>query len=183
MDIASLKHIYFTYKKYLMAMSVLLFINIALQCFISLVQSDQLTALHSSAQQLQTKDNQDKIRMDSARAEKASNDLTVWRSSIYSKRDFARYIGELLDLVNANNLTIVSITYKPAIVDTEKLLSYQIKLSMNGKYKGIKKLLGDLQKQRNVTAVNDVALDNSSMTEESVLLNLTITTFFRTEEQ
>jgi type IV pilus assembly PilO-like protein len=183
METAAIRHIYSSYKKIVIAIVVLFVMNIAMQYYISVIQSEQLSILYADAQKRLTKDHIEKVRADAAKAEKALSDLDNWRNSIYAKRDFARYVGELLDIVTGNNLAVSSITYKPAVVDNNKLLSYQIRMAISGKYRPIKNLLGDLQRLKNATIVNDVTLDNSSLTEENVQLNLALTTYFRTEEQ
>jgi type IV pilus assembly protein PilO len=106
-------------------------------------------------------------------------DLERLRTRIPAKRDFARVLSEVIDTVAANNLTLGGVTYKPQRIKDEALLAYGVTLSVSGRYAGIKSLIGDLQKERELVVVDGVSLSNGSPYEENIAMDLHLTVYLR----
>jgi len=102
-------------------------------------------------------------------------DLERVRTRIPLKRDFPRVLGEVMEAVAANNLTLGGVTYKPQRIKDEALLAYAVTLSVSGRYAGVKSLLSDLQKERELVVVDSIGLSNPDPHEESVAMELHLT--------
>lgn len=110
-----------------------------------------------------------------------TNDLKTFRSRIPPKRDFARVIGELYETAANNSLLIGKVSYKPEVLKGEELLVYTTALDVKGRYAGVKSFLADLQRSREIMAIENLSLNSGSATEESVDVKLHLALYFRTE--
>lgn len=106
-------------------------------------------------------------------------DLEKIRAMIPVKRDFPRVLGEVMDVIAANNLSLGAVTYKPQRVKDEELLAYAVSLSITGQYAGVKSLLADLQKERDLVVIDGIDLKNSDPFEEHVTMDLRLTVYLR----
>jgi type IV pilus assembly protein PilO len=109
-----------------------------------------------------------------------TSDLATWRERIYSKKDFARFIGDLFETATNNSLKVGAITYKPEPIKDEKLIAYSIGFNVSGKYAAIKSFIADIERFREIAMISNISL-NGSATEESVDMKLQLTAYFRLE--
>jgi type IV pilus assembly protein PilO len=107
-------------------------------------------------------------------------DLVVWRTRIYPKKEFARFIGELFETATNSTLKVGSIAYKPQPIKSEGLLAYSIDFNVSGKYAAIKSFIADIEHFREICVIDDISL-NGKATEESVDMRLQLTAYFRVE--
>ncbi|KAF0218294.1 MAG: hypothetical protein FD174_3047 [Geobacteraceae bacterium] len=111
-----------------------------------------------------------------------TKDLAAWNARIFSKKEFARFVGELFEAAANNALTVGGVTYKPEPIKDEKnLLAFSIVFNVSGKYAAVKSFIADLARLREIVIIENIALNNSKLTEESVSMKLQLTAYFRME--
>jgi type IV pilus assembly protein PilO len=184
MHISLLKEIFLSKRKTWIIIAFVTLLNVLLAVYGAFIQQPQIAALQSewiarrenSVDQMQVLNKTDVYK-------KAQADLQTLRSRIFPKRDFTRFLGELFDLAKRNSLTISSVTYKPAVIPQEQLLSYGIALTVAGKYPALKKFLNDLGNTSNLVVIDSVTLSNQKLTEEQVQLQVQLSSYFRVEGQ
>lgn len=106
-------------------------------------------------------------------------DLEKLNALIPEKREFARVLGELLDFAAGSAVEVGPISYKPEQIKEEPLLSYQLSLSVSGRYAAVKSYLSDLQKISEFIVVDTVSFSNSDPFVENVVMALRITVYLR----
>jgi len=106
-------------------------------------------------------------------------DLEKLKERIPEKREFARVLSELLESAASNAVDVGTISYKPVPIKEEALLSYQLSLSVSGRYAAVKSYLSDLQNNRELIVVDSVAFSNSDLFVEHVAMDLRITVYLR----
>ena len=95
------------------------------------------------------------------------------------KRDFARILSELLEAAASSAVEVGPISYKPVPIKEEALLSYQLSLSVSGRYAAVKSYLSDLQNSPELIVVDTVSFSNSDLFVEKVVMDLRITVYLR----
>ncbi|MDD2582128.1 MAG: type 4a pilus biogenesis protein PilO [Desulfuromonadaceae bacterium] len=157
----------------------LLLLNVALGVFVSVYQLPSLTDLQTTWNNL---------RMHAARAGQAdpaviyrqgSADLEKLKTRIPEKRQFARVLSDLLEAAASSAVKVGTINYKPVPIKGEGLLSYQLSISVSGRYAAVKSYLADLQKNPELVVVDAVAFSNSDLFVENVVMDLHITVYLR----
>ncbi|MFA7404650.1 MAG: type 4a pilus biogenesis protein PilO, partial [Pelobacteraceae bacterium] len=106
-------------------------------------------------------------------------DLEKLKARIPEKREFARVLSDLLEAAANSAVEVGTITYKPVQLKEEPLLSYQLSLSVSGRYAAVKSYLADLQKNPELIVVESVAFSNSDEFVENVKMELQITIYLR----
>ncbi|HIJ87267.1 MAG TPA: type 4a pilus biogenesis protein PilO [Desulfuromonadales bacterium] len=106
-------------------------------------------------------------------------DLAKLTAAIPEKREFARILSDLLEAAAASNVEVGAISYKPEQLKEEPLLSYQLSLSVNGSYAGVKSYLSDLQNSQELLVVDMVTFSNSDLYVESVVMDVRLTVYLR----
>lgn len=158
---------------------MLLVVNVVLGVFVSAYQAPSL-------EDLQTK--WAGLRLQAARAgqtdpvalhRQGAADLEKLKSRIPEKRQFARVLSDLLEAAAGSSVEVGTISYKPVEVKGEALLSYQLSLSVSGRYAGVKSYLADLQKNTELLVVDTIAFSNSDISVEKVVMDLRITVYLR----
>jgi type IV pilus assembly protein PilO len=158
---------------------ILLLFNVALGVVISAYQIPVLA-------ELQTK--WSAMRRQSTHAGKVDSvtlyrqgalDLEKLKARIPEKREFARVLSDLLEAAANSAVEVGTITYKPVQLKEEPLLSYQLSLSVSGRYAAVKSYLADLQKNPELIVVDSVAFSNSDEFVENVEMDLQITIYLR----
>ncbi len=168
-------------RKSVAALVVLLLIDVAMYLYLSGVKRPQLeeTQEKSFAARKALKGG---VPQDAATVyRQGMTDLDTWNKRIPLKRDFARVIGELMASAKQNSLSVGSITYKPSPVKGERQINYTISFGVVGKYGKIKNFISDVSRMRDIVIINNISLNNSKMTEESVDLKLELSVYFRME--
>ncbi|MDD2540671.1 MAG: type 4a pilus biogenesis protein PilO [Desulfuromonadaceae bacterium] len=108
-----------------------------------------------------------------------STDLEKLKGRIPEKRQFARVLSDLLEAAANNAVDVGAISYKPVEIKKEALLSYQLSLSVSGRYAAVKSYLADLQKNPELIVVDTVSFSNSDPLAEHVVMALQITVYLR----
>jgi len=157
----------------------MLLLNIVLSVVISAYQLPSIVSLQSRWSD---------ARQNSARSgmvdaatlyRQGSTDLEKLQTAIPEKRDFARILSDLLEAAASSNVEVGAISYKPEQLKEEKLLSYQLSLSVSGSYAAVKSYLSDLQKSRELLVVDTVTFTNSDLYVENVVMNVRLTVYLR----
>lgn len=159
----------------------LLLLNVTLGMVVSAYQLPVLA-------ELQTKWNSTRLQaagggqMDAAALHRqGAADLEALQAKIPEKREFARVLADLLESAAVNAVEIGPISYKPVKIKEEKLLSYQLSVSVNGSYAAVKSYLADLQENPELIVVDAVSFSNSDLYIENVVMDLHITVYLRGE--
>ncbi len=167
--------------KSFMFVALLVLVNVGLYVYVSMHQDPRLAALQNAwfekrraAEKGALKDTAEVYRQGSA-------DLATWRARIAPKKDFARVVGEIFETAASNSLKVGGVTYKPVPIKDENLLAYSIGFNVSGKYGAVKSFLADLMRVREIMIIDNVSLNSSSATEDSVDLKVQLTAYFRTE--
>lgn len=108
-----------------------------------------------------------------------SADLDALIAAIPEKREFARMLSDLLEAAAASNVEVGTISYKPEQLKEERLLSYQLSLSVRGSYAGVKSYLSDLQKSQELQVVDNVSFSNNDVYDENVAMDVRLTVYLR----
>ena len=158
---------------------MLLVVNVVLGVFVSVYQLPSL-------EDLQTKWNG--LRLQAARAgqtdpvvlhRQGAADLEKLKTKIPEKRQFARVLSDLFEAAASSSVEVGTISYKPVTLKEEALLSYQLSLSVSGRYAAVKSYLADLQKNPELLVVDTIAFSNSDILVEKVVMDLRITVYLR----
>ena len=108
-----------------------------------------------------------------------SADLDTLKTAIPEKREFARILSDLLEAAASSNVEVGTISYKPEQLREERLLSYQLSLSVRGSYAGVKSFLSDLQKSQELQVVDNVTFSNNDLYDEHVVMDVRLTVYLR----
>jgi type IV pilus assembly protein PilO len=163
-------------------LSIILFLLLLNVMFSVMVSAYQLPSLA----ELQTK--WSNLRRQTARTgqvdaatlyQQGSADLEKLKARIPEKREFARILSELLESAASSAVEVGAISYKPVSIKEEALLSYQLSLSVTGRYAAVKSYLSDLQKNPELIVVDTVSFSNSDPLVENVVMALHITVYLR----
>ncbi|WP_243371223.1 type 4a pilus biogenesis protein PilO [Geotalea sp. SG265] len=168
-------------KRSVMLTGGLLFVNIASFVFLSVYQEPRVASLQTSWFEKRQQSSRTDIRDAATVYAQGTKDLQTWDARILPQRDFARLLGELYEAAANNNLVVKSVTYKPGSIKEQGLLAYTIDFSVSGRYAGLKSLISDLQRSRQIIVLDNLSLANTSQTKEEVDLKLRLTTYFRME--
>ena len=178
------KEIFLIRRKVWSVVALLILVNIGFALYMAYVQQPRVDSLR--ADWLAKRDENGLHGQVLNQAEvykKGLEDLKTLNNRIYQKHDFARFLGEIFDEAKKNSLSVTSVTYKPTVVQGERLLSYDITLSVSGKYPAIKRFLYDLRSSSNLVVIESIALSSKASAEESVQLQVQLSSFFRVEGQ
>jgi type IV pilus assembly protein PilO len=106
-------------------------------------------------------------------------DLAKLEAMIPEKRQFARVLSVFIEAAGTSAVEMGAITYKPVAIKGEKMLSYQLSLSVSGSYAAVKSYLADLQKNRELIVIDSVTFANRDLFIENVVMNMNITIYLR----
>lgn len=118
---------------------------------------------------------------DAARYHNGVRDLELFQKRLVPKKEFAGLLSQIYETAKNNSLTLKGVSYKPAPVKGEALLSYGISFTVQGKYASVKSFLADLVRYPEMVTVDSVALNNPNSIEESVNLKVQVTAYLKTE--
>ncbi len=181
MTAKSIKQILLARPKSFILLAVLLTMNAGLYVYGSIYQTPRLAALQSAWFEKRRAVEKGTLKDAATIYRQGTSDLATWRARIAPKKDFARVVGEVFEFAASNSLTVGNVTYKLAPIKDENLLAYSIAINVSGKYTALKSFLADLMRSREIMTIDNVALNSSSATEESVNLKVQLTAYFRTE--
>lgn len=181
MNFTMLRQIINARRNSFLIISILILINIGLYIYSSVFQGPQVALLQNKWSEKRLLAVGGGAFMDvAATYRQGTADLAAWRTRIYTKKEFARFIGELFETATNNTLKVGSITYKPQTIKGEDLLAYSIGFNVSGKYAAIKSFIADIERLREIAVIDNISL-NGKTTEESIDMRLQLTAYFRVE--
>lgn len=182
MNLSVLLEIYRTRRGWIILIIGLLITSVALAVYLQAVQAPRLAAVQTTA--LEARRGKGGVSMDApAVYRQGLVDLAAWKQKLPVKKDFPRIVGELLALSQRDSLATGGISYTPAPISAEGLLSYTINFGVAGKYSNVKKFISDVANLRDMVVIENISLNASGMTAEYVDVKVTLTAYFRVEGQ
>jgi Tfp pilus assembly protein PilO len=110
------------------------------------------------------------------------DDLKKIEARVPAKRQFPRVLGDILDAAASSAVVTGNVSYKPQLVKDRDLLAYGVTMSVGGSYAAVKSFLGDLQKNSEMIVIDDIALANSDLYEENVVMDVRLTVYLQGRE-
>jgi len=110
------------------------------------------------------------------------DDLKKIETLIPVKRQFPRVLGDILDAAATSAVVTGNVSYRPQAVKDRDLLAYGVSMSVGGSYAAVKSFLGDLQKISEMVVIDDIALSNTDLYEENVVMDLRLTVYLHGRE-
>jgi type IV pilus assembly protein PilO len=169
-------------KRMLLALLVLLVLNIAFLAVESAYLGPRIVAAQASWNDLRQR-----VAV-AGRADVATvyrrgvDDLKKLEALIPVKRQFPRALGDILDAAAASAVMTGNVSYKPQAVKDRDLLAYGVSMTVGGSYAAVKSFLGDLQKNSEMIVIDDIALTNTDLYEENVVMDLRLTVYLQGRE-
>jgi type IV pilus assembly protein PilO len=161
---------------------ILIAVNVGLTLFIGTYQKPRIEELKADWLAKRSRNEiQGQVKSQAEVYSKGAEDLKTFKNRIYPKRDFTRFLSELLDLAGKDKLKVGSIVYKPTSVPAENLLNYAITLTVSGKYPAIKKFVYDVGSMNNLAVIEGVSLSTGGKTEDTVQMQVQLSSYFRME--
>lgn len=167
--------------RFLSIILFLLLFNIALGVVISAYQTPDLADLQTKWRDLRSRTAR-AGQVDAATLYRQGTlDLEKLKARIPEKREFARVLSDLLEAAANSAVEVGAISYKPVQIKEEPLLSYQLALSVSGRYVAVKSYLFDLQNNQELIVVDSVSFSNKDLYSENVVMDLRVTVYLREE--
>jgi type IV pilus assembly protein PilO len=157
----------------------LLLLNVTLGVVISAYQLPSIASLQTTWSNLRRQTARAGVVDAATLQQQGSADLEKLKQRIPEKREFARVLSELLESAASSAVEVGAISYTPLLIKEEKLLSYQLSLSVSGRYAAVKSFLSDIQNNQELIVVDSVAFTNSDLFDENVTMALRITVYLR----
>lgn len=94
---------------------------------------------------------------------------------------FSQFVGELFQWADQADLVIAQINYKPELDEESGFLNYGLSFSVKGRYGQIKKFISLLESSERILLIDSISLNgsSSSRSDDSVSLNIALTTYFQ----
>lgn len=157
----------------------LLLLNGIITAVVTVYQIPQLSELQTERGTLQRQLTISGKAAPAALYQQGSSDLETLAKMIPEKKQFARVLSGLLEAASDSGVETGAISYKPAKVKEEPLLSYQLSFSVNGSYAAVKSYLDDIQNNQELVVVDSVTFANSDLFVENVVMDLRVTVYLR----
>jgi len=185
MNLSILKQILMFRKRTFISLAVLFFVALGLQLFISRYQGPKVETLQAESLLLRDQEGRGIALQDRETLYRnGMADLEKFRGRLYPKNQFARFISELYEMASKSGLELTTIAYKPTFSKEDQLLSYDLTLSVNGKYSQLKKFIYELGAgNSNILVIDSIAMTATGPAVESVQLQMIITSWFKLEGQ
>jgi type IV pilus assembly protein PilO len=181
MNYQMLRDILAARRRSFILLALLVLLDISLLVFLSAWQEPELVRTQNGWFARRQSAAQGVDRGVTARYRDAERDLALFQGRLIEKQNFAAFLSDLFATAKSNALGLKSITYKPSEVKEAGLTSYAIGFTLVGKYAGAKSFIADISRYPKIVVVDSVALGNSSRTEETVELKVSLTVFLKTE--
>lgn len=166
-------------RRLLTTIAVLMVLNCALAALVSLYQAPRLQTAYSAWNDLRRRAAQGRPADVATLYRQAAGDLEAVRTRIPLKKEFPRVLGDIIDAASTSGVAIAGLSYKPQAVKNEKLLQYQLSLSVSGSYAATKSFLADLQGNRELLIVDGISLNNNDPFEEHVTTDLELSLYLQ----
>lgn len=111
----------------------------------------------------------------------AERDLVKVQDRFILKKEFAAYLSDLFGMAKGNSLRLKGISYKPAVIKDEGLVTYGLSFTVTGKYAAVKSFIADLVRFPKMVTLDSISLDSGSQTEEIVNLKVQLTVYLKPE--
>jgi len=121
------------------------------------------------------------IQGDATRFQNGVRDLDLFQKRLAPKKDFAALLSRMYQTAKDNSLSLNGISYKPAQIKGEEMLTYGISFTVSGNYASVKSFLADLVRYPEMVTVDSISLNSASPTEESVNLRVQTTAYLKSE--
>ena len=157
----------------------LLLLNIFIGILVSSYQLPSLVGLQTKWSELRQKAARSGQMDATTLHQQGSADLEKLKASIPERSQFARILSELFEAAASSAVDVGTISYKPAQIKEEALLSYQLSLSVSGSYAAVKSYLADLQNNSELIVVDSVTFSNSDLLSENVVMDMRLTVYLR----
>lgn len=166
-------------KKSFVAIAALTVANILLYSYVFHFQQPKLETLHTLW--LEKRQRPASTTDKSTIFFQGKKDVAVFQSMIPPKREFIRVVGEIFDIASNNGLSIGNMDYKPEVIKDRPLLVYNMKFAVTGSYGAIKSFISDIERSREILAIDNMSLASSDPSQDSVKISMEISAFFRTD--
>lgn len=167
--------------KSFLCIAILVVANVGMYAYASIYQAPRLKALQDKWFEMRRQAGGG-AAVDAATVyRQGTSDLAAWQARILPKKEFARFIGDLFETAGNNTLKMGTMTYKPAMVKGENLLTYTIHFDVSGKYAAVKSFISDIERLKEIAVIDSISLSSGKATEEAVDLKLELTAYFRVE--
>ncbi len=113
---------------------------------------------------------------------RGTKDLKTFHEAIPLKTKLTGLIGEIFTLAETSGLKIDRIAYQPKQLEEVRLLQYSLDFNVTGNYNQIKKFTHKIEQSDRLISIEKMALKSDEQNSQ-VDLRLTLTTFFREEQQ
>ncbi len=183
MRLKNLQEIILLKKKPLLALAVLLATVVGLYVYISAFQEATLETLRESWMAKRKQQAEGGTASIETNYPQGVRDLAVFYGRIPPKRDFARVLGDIFEIVSNNGLSLKTVGYKPVTLSGTDLMSYQLSLNLVGKYAPVKSFIADIQRMSEIVTIDSMTLSSASTTQESIDLKVQLSAYFRTDGQ
>ncbi len=110
---------------------------------------------------------------------KQKADLASFRVLIPEQGDLPAVLGDIFRIVADNNLKAASVTYNPMFLKEQNLWEYAVKMTVEGSYIKLKKLLDGLQRADGMLVMNNFSFRKFSDEEDKLALNISLTFYLR----
>lgn len=183
MRLKNLLEIILLKKKPLLALAILLVTVTGLYAYVSSYQETTLETLRDSWMAKR------KLQTESGSASMASvyaqgvKDLEVFYGRIPHKREFARMLSDVFEIVSNNGLSLKTVGYKPVSQSSGDLMAYQLNLNLTGRYAAVKSFIADIQRMSEIVTIDSLVLSGAGPTQESIDLKVQLSAYFRTDRQ
>jgi hypothetical protein len=166
-------------RPWLIAIGVLLFMNILASVLIGMIQVPALD-------QKKVAWSEQRKRLDAlARGDvttayrNAKADLEKIQAMIPEKRRFPSLLGEIMESSAACTVSTGAITYKPKSIKEQKLLAYEITMSVSGRYSAVRCFLYKMQTMEDLVVIDGIRLSNENPYAEDVTMELGLTAYLK----
>lgn len=171
-----------TYRFILMGIGALLILNISLFSILFWGVSPKLSHTEAELSSLQQQKRYGVTTSPEKAYEQGLKDLKLFRTLLPSMRDFSQLIGDLYALANQSNLEISQISYAQKEIPQSDILTSALKFSLTGTYDELKRFVYGLEISPRLFTIDQMTLTSSIVEGEGVVtLNLSLTTYFRSE--
>ncbi|MBP1752270.1 MAG: hypothetical protein H6Q57_1106 [Geobacteraceae bacterium] len=168
-------------KKSFLAIIGLLAANVLLYAFIANFQQSRLGKLRD--EWLDKRRQSPAGKIDKARVyNQGKKDLDTFNSRVPPKRQFTRVVGELYEMASSNGLSIGSVGYKPELIKDRDILVYTLTFSVTGGYAAIKSFISDIERSREMLAIDHISLSRADISPDSVKFSIIVSAFFKAEK-
>lgn len=109
----------------------------------------------------------------------AKADLERLQTMIPEKRRFPSLLGQIMESSSLCSVATESLTYKPKSVKEQQLFSYDVSMSVSGRYSAIRCFLYEMQTLEQLLVIDGIKLSNEDAYAENVSMELRITAYLR----